>query len=814
MTQPKPPQRQKTSARARKWVSPDTLLNATGFLSLLAVGAGTALLLPQSRVSGDLPDASNVGELAQTSVKANRDYIIADPDATRALREDAARNVRPIYDFDASLAEQSTKRIERAFAYVREQLPSEPVAAPTDRKGRARQAPAVDRDLVELAQPHYAEFLRRLQAVVEEPEYAALARSGFAPEVERAAQMLVQGVMGGEVAPNRELLLAERANGIVLRTLGLAISGRMERETRDVERIPDLAAVRLDLNRLAQGLPPSPGSTAGIERIAMALPTDLTLPGRRAAILLAASVVSPNLSFNERETRARQVAAAEAVKPVVLQYARGEKIIGDGERIEQRHLLVFRAVAEQARTLDIVQVRLGAALFAMLLAFSVFRLASRTVRRFRPSKRDLVFLTAALIGNLALARSLLAASELLRDWVPGLSINVAVWLIPMTAGTMLVRLLRSGEASVVFALVFAPLVALQVDAFQPAIVGLLASVVAADRLGRSGSSRSALVLAGLQAGVFAACAAAALALFGGRLLLAEAGIEIAAAAFGNGFLSPVAAAIVAPLFEMAFGYTTQLRLHRLANLNHPVLKELIIRAPGTYHHSLLVGDLAAEAADRIGANALLARVGGYFHDLGKAESPLMYSENQRTENRLEKLEPLEAACALKRHVEAGVEAANKARLPRVVTDFIRQHHGRSHAGDFYERAVERAKREGATDVMPDEDAFRYEGPKPRSREVALVMIADVVEAASRWLSNPTAERLRALVPQVVDPLVISGQLDDCDLTLAELHRVVEALQEALVKVHGLTRVDVLPGLRAAPDARRDSTPPGSRRLVP
>lgn len=795
-------------------MSADARLNATGFLLLLAVGAGTALLLPPSRVSGDLPDASNLGELAQASIKANRDYIIPDPDATLALREEAARSVRPIYDFDASLAERSTERIGRAFAYVREHLPATPEDVPAEKRVKNGRQASTKPDLVELARPHYPEFLRRLQAVVEEAEYDALARADFSPEVERAAQMLVQGVMGGEIAPNRELLLAERANGIVLRTLGLAISGRMERETRDVERIPDLAAVRLDLGRLAQGLPSSPGSTTGVDRIAMALPSELSQPGRRAAALLAASVVSPNLSFNERETRARQVAAAEAVKPVVLQYARGEKLIGDGERIEQRHLLVFRSVAEQARTLDIVQVRLGAAFFAMLLAFSVFRLARRTVRRFRPSKRDLLFLTAALIGNLALARGVLGASELLRDWVPVLTINVAVWLVPMTAGTMLVRLLRSGEASVVFALVFAPLAALQIDAFSPAIVGLLASVVAADRLGRSGSNRSALVLAGLQAGLFAACAAAALALFGGRLLLPETGIEIAATALGNGVLSPIAASIVAPLFEMVFGYTTQLRLHRLANLNHPVLKELIIRAPGTYHHSLLVGDLAAAAAERIGANALLAKVGGYFHDLGKAESPLMYSENQRNENRLDKLEPLEAAAALKRHVDAGVEAAAKARLPRVVSEFIRQHHGRAYVSDFYERALENAKREGSTAALPDEDAFRYDGPKPRSREVALVMLADIVESASRWLVNPTAERLRELVPRVIEPVVLSGQLDDCDLTLAELHRVIEVLQAAIVKVHGLARVDVLPTVRPASDAPDAATPPHTQRLVP
>lgn len=797
--QPSPPEKQQEDGSSlrrllRFWLSPETLLNATGLLSLLAVGAGAAMLLPPARLSGDLPQADDLGRLAVTSVKANRDYIIPDPEATRALREDAARVVRPLYDFDATLGEQASERIERAFAYMRAQMPPEGQAAP-ERRGRSRRASPGGADPIALAQPHYAEFLKRLQAVVEEPQFRELARTRFAPEVERAAVLLVRGVMDGEVAPSRELLYAERDNGITLRTLGAGQAARPERETRDVERIPDLAAVRHALGRLAQGLPEAPGSMTGLGRVALALPAELTPEGRKAAALLAARVVTPNLSYNENETRARQTAAARAVKPVVLQYARGEKIIGDGERIEQRHLLAFRYITEQARALDTFQVRLGAALFAMLLAFSVFRLARRTVRRFRPSKRDLVFLTSVLLANLALVRAVIWACEQLRDEVPLLTNDVAVLLVPLTAGTILVRLLRSGEASVVFALVFAPLVALQVDAFEPAAVGLLASVIAVDRLGRSGVRRAALVWAGLQAGLFAGLAVATLSLFGGHAPLAETGIRIASAVVGNGLLSPLAAALVAPLFEAVFGYTTQHRLHRLVNLNHPVLKELIIRAPGTYHHSLLVGDLACAAARRIDANELLARVGGYFHDLGKAESPLMFSENQRGENRLERLEPVEAAKVLRRHVKAGVELATKARLPRAVVDIIAQHHGKAHAGTFFEKALDQHRAEGSDPVV-DEEAFCYEGPKPRTREAALVMLADVVEAASRALPDATPDRLRALVSKVVEPMLLSGQFDECDLTIAELHRVIEALQDALVEVHGLTRVDVLPGLRA------------------
>lgn len=784
----------------RRWVSPRALLNATGFLSLLAVGAGTALLLPPARVAGDLPGPSELGQLAPTSIKANRDYIIPDPAATQALRDEAARAVRPVYDFDAPLAEQATERIERAFAYMRGVLDA---AADPRKPDRASDQPGA-------AMPHHAEFLKLLQAVVDEAEFRELAQTGFAPEVERAAELLVRGLLGGELAASRELLLAERADGITVRTLGPTLGGRNERHVRDVERIADLPGVRHDLKRLSQGLPEAPGSVTGLGRIALALPSELSPQGRRAAALLAHRVVAPNLTYNERETRARQLAASEAVKPVVLQYARGERIIGDGERIEARHLLVFRSMLEQARMLDTVQVRLGAALFAMLLSLSIFRLARRTVRRFRPSKRDLVFLTAALLGNLALVRGVLALSELLRDRVPALTPTVAVFLVPVAAGPMLVRLVRSGEASVVFALVCAPLIALQTNAFEPALVGLLASMIAANRLALSGARENALVLAGAQAGGAAALATGALALFGSRLLQPETMAEVLAAALGSGLLSPIAAALVAPLVEALFGYATQKRLHKLANLNHPVLKELIIRAPGTYHHSLLVGDLAAAAAERIDANALLARVGGYFHDLGKAEAPLMFSENQRTENRLDHLPPEEAAQVLKRHIEAGLEMAARARLPRAVTDAIAQHHGRARTSNFYEQALALAANDPQAPPL-DERRFRYDGPTPRSREVALVMLADVVEAASRKVAHPSPEAFRALVPQAVEPLLLSGELDDCDLTLAELHQVVEALGDALVKVHGIARSTPPPDSTSdAPSPR--SQPPPARAL--
>jgi hypothetical protein len=562
-------------------------------------------------------------------------------------------------------------------------------------------------------------------------------------------------------------------------------------------------------------MPELPGSASGVARAALGLAPTLDAPTRRAAALLASRLVSANITYNPVETENRQVAASAAVKPVVLQYARGEKILSEGERIEKRHLLVFHWMRVQARAVDSVQIRSGATIFTIMLVVAAFSLARRTVRRFRPSKRDLVFLAAALLGNLAALRAGLALIEQLRDRPVWLTNELASLAMPLVGGTILVRMLRSGESAVVFSLVFAPLASLLLNSHVPAAVALVASLVAANRLGGRGG-RSALPVAAFEAGLAAAISTAAIDLFGGRALLPDNMHDMAAnlrellrlagaAAFGAGVVSPLLALMVAPLIELLFGYVSESRLARLANLNNGVLKDLIIKAPGTYHHSLIVGALAEAAAQRIGAHTLLARVGGYYHDLGKIDAPIMYGENQKGENRLEKLPADEAATIMRRHVTDGVARAQQAHLPRAVIDFILQHHGTSMAGRFL-----------GPSTAPDIDRvgpLHYDGPRPRSREVALVMLADVVESATRALADPTPERLKAVVARLIQDVMLQGQLDDCDLTLAEIRQVTEAFQEALIDLRTLSRIDVLPGIRPPPASPPSPPPSGEGTLL-
>jgi putative nucleotidyltransferase with HDIG domain len=220
--------------------------------------------------------------------------------------------------------------------------------------------------------------------------------------------------------------------------------------------------------------------------------------------------------------------------------------------------------------------------------------------------------------------------------------------------------------------------------------------------------------------------------------------------------------------------------------------DLIVQAPGTYHHGILIGQLVDAAARTIGANPLLARVGAYYHDIGKGKNPLYFGENQKGENRHDGLSAQMSAEIIRRHVAEGMELARQAKLPRQVSDFIAQHHGTRTIAYFFHRAKEEAERTGGP--PPREDDFRYAGPKPQAREAALVMIADMVVATSRNLAGPTPEKLRALADRAIQAVVSEGQLDECEITLRDLEQTARSFAESLERIY-LARSDVPPAPR-------------------
>lgn len=245
----------------------------------------------------------------------------------------------------------------------------------------------------------------------------------------------------------------------------------------------------------------------------------------------------------------------------------------------------------------------------------------------------------------------------------------------------------------------------------------------------------------------------------------------------NGFLSPLFCYGLIVIFENIFDIVTDMRLLELSDLNSPLLKKLSIQAPGTYHHSLMVGNFAEAAAESIGANSLLARVGSYYHDIGKIEKPEYFIENQiKNRNPHEKLSPSMSCLILTNHVRRGIELAKEYRLPKEIRDFIAEHHGTNMMSFFFQKAKE--KKSNDEDV--EESNFRYPGPRPSTKETGIVMLADAIEAASRTLRDPSASRIRGMVISIVQDRFQESELDECPLTLRDLTNITESFEAVLL----------------------------------
>jgi cyclic-di-AMP phosphodiesterase PgpH len=459
--------------------------------------------------------------------------------------------------------------------------------------------------------------------------------------------------------------------------------------------------------------------------------------------------------------------------------------------------VLFRGVEAQTRRLDLFAVRLGGAALVGLLVLLLWRYARRNVRGFAPGPKDALLLSGAFLGTLAMTALGLAVGDALHDRFPRFPPEAFYLLVPFAAGAMVVRSVLSAQVALLFALASGAAVGLLAGhslflCIHVLVTGCAAAGLVARQHDRAGLFRVGLVVGALGAGV-----AVASHLFTGGAI-ADAAWPAIAALLSGVLLLPVLAVGILPAVEWVFGYVTDLKLLELANLNHPALKDLIVEAPGTYHHSVIMGSLVEAAAESIGANPLLAKVCAYYHDLGKTLNPGWFAENQRGSNPHDGAAPAMSVLVLKRHVADGVELARRWKLPAAVADAIPQHHGTRLVGFFWAKALQGAERTG-DNVELDEAVFRYAGPKPQTPEIALVMIADACEASARALPQPTGDKLRGVVQRRIHELFAEGQLDDCALTLRDLGVIGEAMARALEAVY-----HVRPGY---PD--RAATPPGA-----
>lgn len=353
------------------------------------------------------------------------------------------------------------------------------------------------------------------------------------------------------------------------------------------------------------------------------------------------------------------------------------------------------------------------------------------------------------------------------------------YLAPVAAGSMLFSILLDNRLAYFITMILALFVGLLTNGNQLlyAITAFVGGTVGVYQVSKVNQT-SDLAKSGLSVALANIVTIVTLAFLAGNVSLNTILFGASMGAI-NGILSAVLMIGVLPYLESAFSVTSMIKLLELSNPNHELLRRLLLEAPGTYHHSLMVGNLAEASAEAVGANPLLVRVGAYYHDIGKIKRPEYFVENQRGfDNPHEKIAPALSTLIITSHVKEGLEMGREARLPEVILDFIEQHHGTSLAKYFYSRALEE-DREGKI----SEESFRYEGPKPQTKEVALVMLADSVEAAVRSLPEPTPENIREMVWVIINDKLDDGQLEECDLTFKDLDIISDSFCKLLEGVY-------------------------------
>ena len=493
---------------------------------------------------------------------------------------------------------------------------------------------------------------------------------------------------------------------------------------------------------------------------------------------LAKDLVNVNITFNRDKTREQKEGALASVKPVYFQVLKGEPLVRQGEPVTVEHHRKLMGLSRAYPPYSRYIILIGYALILLLMLRLCFYFCEQHLNRAGNATSDLMLVCILLLGTVVLTRLLFTFAPLIPSSGRGMDSRSVLFAAPVAVGSMLTALMVDAR----IAFVFSALAALAATLSVEGDIYLFAFYFVSGIVGLHGMSRitdrTSVLRAGLVVGLVNMVAVLAIKMALGQLSsvqdLYETGLG-----FLGGVLSGLLVSGLSPLLE-PLGYTTNIRLMEIANLNHPLLKELSINAPGTYHHSILVGNLAEAAAESIGANPLLARVGALYHDIGKVGSkskPAYFIENQnRGCNPHDKLEPSMSALILVSHVKYGIEKAKEHRLGAPIIDIIQQHHGNNLIKFFYNKALEKSEKTHQTVV---EDKYRYPGPRPQSKEAALVMLADVVEAASRTLSDPTPARIQKRVQELIMGLFNEGQLDQSTLTLKDLHNITKSFVRAL-----------------------------------
>ncbi|MCP4897397.1 MAG: HDIG domain-containing protein [bacterium] len=718
--------------RAGWW---DKILELPSLWAILAIVICTWLLLP--REQRQLP-VWEPGAVAAFDVVIASDMSLPDEAATESVREEARARVLPVYDFEPRLSQDLTEGVDRLFVTCQS----------------VREAGQ---------DPTYALLANDAQLELPEEMEGVLNASECSAELADALIAVVQDVYREQIVDDARALERASENGITVRNLANAIERTVY--FNDVSGAIDLRT--------------------GVEPALRAQLIETDAVRRRwikpTTSFLEANIL-PNLMLNRAETARRIQEAAEQVTPRSQMLKKGQVLIRRGDTVSRGIYETLHVINQQRQEVKAYSTDVGIALLVVLMVIGWWRMMYRFSAPLEGRNRLSMVLLLTILFSVIMRFTLFLASAVAfnSEIAPLSSLESYLSVLPHAAGPMVVLLLLGIQAAALFALFGALITAIMLGGDFVVVVYALAAGLAGALAAQYMKDRTGIARLGAIVGLSNMVVAGVLQAYQGFTGSVTEFVITLVAAFISGPLSAGIAGFVLPLLERLFGIATDIRLLELSNQNLPLLKRLSLAAPGTYQHSLAVGHLAEAGGDSVGANSLLLRVCAAYHDVGKLVKPEYFVENQRGTNPHDTLSPSMSALVIMSHVKEGLEIARREKLPLPVRQAIATHHGNKLIRYFYSRAKEQSDPD-LGDVSENE--YRYPGPRPHTKELGILLLADAVEAAARTLDNPAPSKIQNMISKIFSDILEDGQLDKSELTFKELDKIASAFLWVLTNMY-------------------------------
>jgi len=685
-----------------------------------------------------------VGSISSKDVKADRDFLVEDQESTKQKKDDAVRNVKSVYVYNSNIPATIKEKVVKAFYVVAEYINN--ITKKNSISFPKSEIPKIKRI-----------FEAKADISLNEEGLYNLDELFRSPDLQQKFHRLIVSFYENKYITDTDLTKDEKERGIIIHN----------QETKDEIEFKDISQI-INIKDIGTALSKTVNVIFSKENPKI----------RRSVFSIATKLIEPNLFFSKEITEKKKLRALEGVKPVLFQVQKNEMIVREGEKLTPIDVSKLDAYYKSSTDNKFSSLSVFLGIFFTTLFLTLILYFWRTRNWLKISQRSnvdlLVFGLVAILQILVVKIGIFMAAAINRAF-PFLSEDTCFFAIPFAMGSMIIAILINRNVALIMSVLTSFLIGILFEEkFIFPLYCFLGSVAASYKIVNS-RHRSAFLKVGIFLGVMNMAAIFCFNLLSGNIF--NNLFLRMLTGFAGGILTGILVAGITPIFETSFGFMTDIKLLELANLNQPLFQRMIIEAPGTYHHSIVVGSLVEAASEAIGANSLLAKVSAYYHDIGKLKKPQYFIENQSTnENKHHKLSPKMSSLIIISHVKEGCELAAKFKLGRQITNIIRESHGTSIVSYFYDKA--KKDKDESIRSLPESD-FRYPGPKPQTKEAGLVMLGDVVEASSRTLNNPTPARIRSLVRERIERVYTDGQLDECELTLKNLNTIAETFTRIL-----------------------------------